>query len=57
MHWLEGMQRDSYDWDVLCVQEVAMRNQEDNWRYDMQSYGDMQFWWKDRAMGHGHHYR
>lgn len=49
MNWLEGMQNEGYEWDALCIQEIAMRNHEEMWKYDMSIYGDMLFFWSEIA--------
>lgn len=49
MKWLEGMEKDGHEWDILCVQEVAMRNQEEEWKYEICDYSNMQSYWNDIA--------
>lgn len=38
-----------FEWDILTLQEVAIRSQEETWKYDMKEYDGMQFHWNKVA--------
>lgn len=44
MNMIEGMEKEGFEWDILNLQEVAMRSQGEEWKYEMNEFSGTQFW-------------